>query len=57
MKWGSLWRSRVLKDRFEGNAEFGFNYAKFEMVIKISAGKSRGRWISKSEVQELENRI
>lgn len=27
------------------NAEFGFNYAKFEMIIKISTGKSRSRWI------------
>lgn len=39
------------------NEEFSFNYAKFEVVIKISTGKSRGRWINKSEVQELENRI
>ena len=39
------------------NEEFGFNYAKFEVVIKISTWKSRGRWINKSEVQELENRI
>lgn len=39
------------------NEEFSFNYAKFEMVIKISTGKSRDRWMNKSKFQELENRI
>lgn len=52
MKWGCLWRRKDLR-----NKEFGFSHVKFEMVIKISTGKSRDRWINKSGVQELENRI
>lgn len=39
------------------NKEFGFNHIKFEIVIKISSGKSRGRWINKSGVQGLEGEI